>query len=232
MSYECGNLWRGRMPTVGAQIACAAALFSGLGGGVQAAEARQVTADGLDDCAPYTFNSPNGERRACIALIENAIGHVILGVPVGARAPYYAYGRTSYDRVKGGAKHHFETRYWPPARDNIEKEVESWPRGIKAVDNNIHLLALSVNQKANRTLAKTRESWQVVDIDDGTPRHSESGQIHYYTMCRVKLPSDPPFEIHLLPEWVVVKDSPYKKGRDPKFNCNAFAAKVKKGIIR
>lgn len=230
MSYEVGSFLR-RNWVKGASIACAAGL--GIGGGVQSAEAQPATTDGLSDCAPYIFNSPNGERRACISLIENVIGHVTLRIPVGARAPYYAYGRTSHDNdlVKGGAKHHFRTRYWGKARRNIEKEVEVWPEGIRKVQEDVSLLDLSVDQKANRTLATTLESWQVTD-SDGTPRHTEVGRKHYYTLCQAKLPSDPPFEIHLVPEWVVVKDSQFKNGRDPEFNCNAFALKVRKGIIR
>lgn len=223
-----------RQPLVkGAGLVCAAGLGAGIAGGVQSAEAQPLIATGLGDCNKYIANSPNGEYRACFALLENAIGHVTLRIPVGARAPYYAYGRTAHDNdlVKGGAKHHFRTRYRGEARRNIEKEVEAWPAGIRKVQNNVHLLALSVEPKANRALATTLESWQVTD-SDGTPRHTEVGQKHHYTLCKAKLPFDPPFEIHLIPEWVVVKDSQFKSGRDPKFNCNAFANQIKRGIIK
>lgn len=167
-----------------------------------------VHATGLSDCAPYfdTSRYHNHEYEVCTAYIANSAEIALQG--------FYKYGNNRVSYLADAARHHFKTRYWAGPRRTIEREVDSWPttRGFTGnrVREDIDLVSLSSNLKADRGVLRTRENWRVTS-PTGRILHDEPRHIRNVTMCRGRLPGHP------LHAWFVVKFS-----RDPSFDCITF----------
>lgn len=177
-------------------------------GGDRPTEALMAESAGLGDCAFYFDKSRyrNHEYEVCTAYIANSAQIALQG--------YYKFGNNRIGFLAAPAKHHFETRYWAGPRRSIEHEVNSWPKTSNFTGNkvkqDVDLVSVSSNLKADQGLVQTRESWRVID-SKGKVLHNEPRHTRNITMCRGQLPGHP------LHAWVVVKFS-----RDPQFNCIAF----------
>lgn len=163
---------------------------------------------GLPGCLAYSDLSRfhNHEYEVCTAYIANSSEL--------ARQGFYQFGNNNVTWLSDAAKHHFETRYWDQARQNIEQAVVSWPKtndfGGNDVSSSITLTSLSSNLKTDRAVLQTQESWKVT-APDGTVQLNQPMQTVNVTMCRGRLPG------HLLHEWVVVGFSQMSS-----FDCVSF----------
>lgn len=191
--------------------ALAVSLVAGLAIAAGAGEANSETTSartaGASDCAPYFDLSRfrNHQYEVCSAYVGNSAEVALQG--------FYKFGNNRAGYLAAPSRHHFETRYWAGPRQAIEREVDSWPKTSaftgNSVEENINVVSVSSNLRANRGLVKTRESWRV--SSGGSVLHDEPEHTRNVTMCRGKLPG------HFLHEWVVAK-----LVSDPNYNCIAF----------
>lgn len=177
----------------------------------------------VDQCGKYLLNPSykNHEFEVCTAYTIDAAGYQELGVEFGGLTPYYGFGNSPSSVKRDLVRHHFETRYWLSARNQIEARVGNWQPGDNLVDNSIVVRGLVASLPANRAIVRTTESWRVED-GDANIVYQEKNKDHNSTMCRIKERGFP----HFLHEWVVVANT-----AQPRFKCNKFSAEVAAGKI-
>jgi hypothetical protein len=177
-------------------------------GTTKSAESTPATSAGIGDCTTYVSSSRyhNHEYEVCTAYVANSAEIALQG--------FYKFGNNKISYLADAARHHFETRYWQGPRNHIERDVDAWPKTGRITGNkvteDIDVVSVSSNLRADRGLVQSRESWSV-KAPSGKILHREARHTKNITLCRGKQSG------HLLHEWVVVKFS-----RDPKFDCIAF----------
>lgn len=212
MSIERGN-FRNRLWTGGAAIACAASL-AGAYPRSTAAEAQGP--QGVTDCL-RAYPLLSEQQRACNSYVNDAVGS-LWGL--------YSAGNSIIDGV---ARHHFETRFFPPARGEVEQKVTSWPEGFNDVDHQVDFVKMNFNGTAGRAFVETRESWSV--RHDGRqlmPPSETKPHLAWHTLCYARqriLPSIDKLKPYK--EWLVTDNF-----RNLKRNCAVFAGKLATGQIR
>lgn len=221
MSIEYGNLRRG-MIRGGATMAIVAAMFGVL--------PRSTSAEGQDipvsaDClreVPLLAEA----QRACNGYV-NGGQNSLWG--------YYKAGnslesKNIFLRVAAiEARHHLDTRIFPPARIPIIDKVSHWPEGPNKVNQEVHFVDMDLQRSKKRAFIKTLESWSVRHDGKELLSFSETKpHIVWHTLCYAKQRILPGInKLKLYEEWLVTD-----KFRNTRRNCAAFAGKLVTGQIK
>lgn len=211
MSIEIGN-FRNRLVIGGAAIACAASLA---GAYPRSTSAETQAPQGLTDClSAYPALT---KESACSSYRFEAIGSLWL---------FYKAGNSSAGAYP---KHHFRTRFFPPARDAIERRVAGWPEGTNEVDQEVHFVDVVLQGSKRRAFVKTLESWSV--RHDGNellrPAETEPHPV-WHTLCYAKQRILPGInKLKPYSEWLITDN-----GKNKQRNCSAFAGELVTGQIK
>ncbi len=173
MKVEQG-VWQRRISTIGAPIACAAALFGPL---VNPVAARPQDLSPVQTTLKECGKFENHVFEACAAYIFND-AHWSL-------QPYYKYVKS--DSIFSGLKNRFKLKYERKARDKIIKMagISTWTRGTNDVDGpDIDILNAQASLKCGKAVLVTREDWEVTNDKAPKPLYKEFNRIHTVLLSR------------------------------------------------